>query len=55
MLAEQVQLVRRGIGISGPNLDYVLNTARHLEALGIRDRALEQLAAALAEAEPAAA
>ncbi|MDR3474872.1 MAG: gamma-glutamylcyclotransferase [Devosia sp.] len=46
-LAEQVRLVRRGVGASGANTDYVLNTAEHLRRLGIRDRALERLAAAL--------
>jgi cation transport protein ChaC len=46
-IAEQVELVRRGFGDSGANTDYVLNTAEHLQLLGIRDRALEELAAAL--------
>jgi cation transport protein ChaC len=44
---EQVRLVRRSTGQSGPNIDYVLNTAEHLARLGIRDRALERLAATL--------
>lgn len=44
---EQVRLVRVGVGESGPNPEYVLETARHLEALGIRDRALDELVAAL--------
>jgi len=47
-IAEQVDLVRRGHGQSGANTDYVLNTVEHLRVLGIRDRALERLAAALA-------
>jgi cation transport protein ChaC len=46
-LAEQLRLVRRGRGNSGANIDYVLNTAAHLRQLGIRDRGLEALAAAL--------
>ena len=46
-VAEQVRLVRRGHGHSGANTEYVLNTARHLEQLGIRDRQLEQLVIAL--------
>lgn len=46
-LAEELRLVRRSAGISGPNVDYVLNTARHLRQLGIRDRSLEALAAVL--------
>jgi len=46
-LAEQVRLVKRGIGNSGANTDYVLNTAAHLRTLGIRDQALEMLVVAL--------
>lgn len=46
-VAEQVRLVRSGVGESGPNPEYVLETARHLEALGIRDRYLSELVAAL--------
>ena len=46
-LEAQAALVRHGFGDSGANTDYVLNTATHLRQLGIRDRALEELAAAL--------
>jgi cation transport protein ChaC len=46
-IAEQVRLVRSGVGESGPNPEYVLETARHLEQLGIRDRYLGDLVAAL--------
>lgn len=46
-VAEQVRLVRSGIGESGPNPEYVLETARHLEALGIHDRYLAALVEAL--------
>lgn len=42
-VAEQVRLVRSGVGESGPNPEYVLATARHLGQLGIRDRYLDQL------------
>jgi cation transport protein ChaC len=42
-IAEQVRLVRAGIGESGPNPEYVLTTARHLEQLGIRDKYLAEL------------
>lgn len=42
-LGQQAQMVRAGAGIAGPNIDYVLNTARHLAQLGIKDRALTQL------------
>jgi glutathione-specific gamma-glutamylcyclotransferase len=41
---QQLAMIRAGIGISGRNVDYVLNTARHLEQLGIRDRALMAMA-----------
>jgi cation transport protein ChaC len=44
---EQVRLVRVGVGESGANPEYVLETARHLEALGMRDRGLDELVAAL--------
>ena len=37
------------VGKSGPNEDYVLNTLRHLEALGIRDHWLEAVGRRLAE------
>jgi cation transport protein ChaC len=46
-LDEQVAMVRQGVGLSGRNIDYVLNTARHLAELGIRDRPLMALAALL--------
>lgn len=41
---EQLAMIRAGVGISGRNVDYVLNTAHHLVQLGIRDRALMRLA-----------
>lgn len=46
-IAEQVRLVRAGVGESGPDAEYVLETARHLEQLGIRDRYLTELVEAL--------
>lgn len=39
-----VRRVHAGHGTSGPCTDYVLNTADHLTACGIRDRRLEKLA-----------
>ena len=42
-IAEQLRLVRSGVGESGPNHEYVLATARHLEQLGIRDKYLSEL------------
>ena len=44
-LAEQAHLIRGARGISGVNLDYLFNTVRHLQDLGIRERSLERLAA----------
>jgi cation transport protein ChaC len=46
-LSEQLRLVRDGAGESGRNPDYVLETARRLDSLGIRDRHLEEVVAAL--------
>lgn len=46
-VAEQVKLVRSGLGESGHNTEYVRNTAKHLLSLGIRDRALLDIIAAL--------
>ncbi len=43
-VAEQARLVRDGIGESGPNPEYVLQTVAHLRRMGIRDRYLEELA-----------
>jgi len=39
-LEQQLAMVRVGVGKSGRNVDYVLNTVRHLEQLGIHDRQL---------------
>lgn len=46
-LSEQVRLVARSTGESGRNTEYVRNTAQHLLSLGIRDKALMQIIAAL--------
>ena len=46
-LERQAYLVRRGIGASGANIDYVVNTAGHLRELGVHDARLEQLMALL--------
>ncbi|SKA10514.1 cation transport protein ChaC [Enhydrobacter aerosaccus] len=42
--AEALRLVRQGHGATGSSLDYLRNTITHLRELGLRDRALEQLA-----------
>jgi cation transport protein ChaC len=41
-------VVRGARGRSGPNEEYVANTITHLEALGIRDRWLEEVGARMA-------
>jgi glutathione-specific gamma-glutamylcyclotransferase len=46
-IAEQVRLVLGGVGESGANPEYVLETARHLASLGIHDRHLTELVDAL--------
>ncbi len=43
-LEEQLSLVSGAVGQAGPNVDYVLNTARHLEEMGIIDRQVLALA-----------
>ncbi len=42
-------IVRGAVGQSGRNEDYVLNTVRHLDGLGIRDRWMERVAQMLGE------
>jgi cation transport protein ChaC len=51
---QQVQMVLAAQGKSGRNLDYVLNTARHLEEMGIHDRQLMALANLLKQETTAA-
>ncbi len=46
-IAEQVRLVRDGRGESGANPEYVLETARRLAELGMRDRYLDEVVLAL--------
>jgi len=43
-IEQQLHLVRRGHGRSGPNRDYVFSTVDALEEMGIRDRDLRLLA-----------
>jgi len=50
-LEEQERMVRHSVGQSGANIDYVLNTARHLEEEGVHDAMLSALAARLARPE----
>lgn len=46
-LEAQLQFIKRASGQMGPNSEYVLNTARHLADMGIKDHGLERLSAAL--------
>ena len=41
--ARQAQYIRAARGISGDNLDYLINTVRHLRELEIRERGIERL------------
>ncbi len=41
--ADQVALIRQGIGQSGANCDYLADTVAHLRGMGITDRALQAL------------
>jgi cation transport protein ChaC len=52
-LGQLLAHVRDGRGRSGDNRDYVISTAGHLHALGLKDGVLDWLAARLAE-EPVA-
>lgn len=53
-LEAQLHHVRQGIGQSGANPDYVIETVRHMREIGIRDEALEWLAARLDRVRPPA-
>ncbi len=44
---EQLRFIRQARGEKGPNADYVLNTARRLDEMGIKDRQLDRLRNAL--------
>ena len=43
-LDEAAEVICRAQGLRGPNCDYLFNTIRHLQDLGIADRRLEALA-----------
>jgi cation transport protein ChaC len=45
--AERLALVAHGVGVSGSNRDYVLNTLAHLDELGVHDPELGWIAAHL--------
>ena len=46
-LDEAVAAIGRGVGSAGSNRDYLLNTRRHLAAMGVRDPLLERIEAKL--------
>ncbi len=49
-VAVQTRIVLASKGVSGPNAEYVRNTADHLRDLGVRDRTIEQVTAMLGPA-----
>lgn len=53
-LEQKLAMIRSGVGISGRNIDYVINTAQHLQSLGIHDPVLMDLAQRLANDDQAA-
>ncbi|WP_245565681.1 gamma-glutamylcyclotransferase [Thalassobaculum salexigens] len=50
---QQAAIVAGAHGLSGPNAEYLRQTVAHVHAMGLRDRALEAVLAALAEPSPA--
>jgi glutathione-specific gamma-glutamylcyclotransferase len=46
-LERQARIVRKSVGGSGRNIDYVVNTVEHLRLLGVHDSRLERLMTAL--------
>lgn len=42
-------IICSAVGISGPNIDYVVNTVSHLQAMGLQDSSLENIASLLNE------
>jgi len=50
-LERQAELVLAAAGLSGTNIDYVLNTVRHLEEAGVHDTTLAALAARIVRGE----
>ena len=49
-LPTQTRIVLASKGVSGPNAEYVRNTAEHLCELGVRDRVIEHVTAMLGSA-----
>jgi cation transport protein ChaC len=48
LAVEEIALmIKRGVGARGANTDYLVNTLRHLEALGVRDPGLHRIHSAV--------
>ena len=50
---DTARLIACGSGLRGPNTDYLCNTLRHLDALGVRDSTLRKLYRRVLELQPA--
>jgi cation transport protein ChaC len=50
-LEEQIRIVRAGKGQAGGNVEYVMQTLRHLQEAGVTDPLLSSLAVHLSEPE----
>lgn len=46
-VSKQAELVARGRGVSGDNVEYVVNTLSHLDEMGLRELTLQQVLARL--------
>lgn len=46
-VSKQAELVAHGRGVSGDNVEYVVNTLSHLDEMGLRELALQQVLARL--------
>lgn len=42
-IGEQLSLIKNASGVGGKNIEYVINTARHLREMNIKDKRLEKL------------
>lgn len=48
-VSKQAELVARGRGVSGDNMEYVVNTLTHLDEMGLREHTLQQVLNQLGE------
>ncbi len=48
-VARQAEIVRDGQGVSGHNVDYVVNTLSHIHEMGLQEPALSEVVASLDE------